>query len=518
MAEKALQIAWISNIIFEPYMQACINGAFIQTGDNVRLNCVMHEEIDSSFEILKSADIVVVCLNFEELYPNLIAAALESDYTIDQICNVIKNSNLELFSLIKSTSNAKIIWFGFEDYFAKDYIPFGTKNILSGLIDRVNLSLCENLSDDVFVDLKKIIALCGICSSYNIKGKYRWNAPYSKELIKLMADEIYKQYLIHTGQTKKCLILDCDNVLWGGILSEDGIEDLKLAGSGFGRLYQDFQRFALSLYYHGVILAICSKNDLSDVLIVFREHSEMILKEENIACFRVNWEDKPGNIKRIAETLNIGLDSMVFVDDSPVEIEAVKALLPEVTTILFHRDMDYTQFSCFNLKSDAKLDDIEKRNETYRTNAQREDLKEHSENYEEYVKALEVKAEIHRIVPMEYNRVSELTQRTNKCTNGRRFTVQEIKERIENGGFDFYSVHVSDRFSDLGLVGAFAVKDTELVLFSLSCRALGREIENTMLEYILSNWRIESLFFHSTGKNADLKNLLKEKISPIFVE
>ena len=320
------------------------------------------------------------------------------------------------------------------------------------------------------------------------------------------------------GITKKCLVLDCDNVLWGGVLSEDGIENLKLSGNGLGRFYQDFQRFALSLYYHGVILAICSKNDLSDVLIVFREHSEMILKEDHIACFQVNWEDKPGNIKRIAETLNIGLDSIVFVDDSPVEIEAVKTLLPEVTTALFHRDMDYAQFSCFNLKCDVKLDDIEKRNETYRTNVQRENLKEHFESYKEYIKALEVKAEIHRIVPTEYNRVSELTQRTNKCTNGRRFTVREIKERIENGGFNFYSVHVSDRFSDLGLVGAFAVKDTELALFSLSCRALGREIENTMLEYILSNWRIESVFFHSTGKNADLKGVLEEKIHPVIVE
>ena len=140
--------------------------------------------------------------------------------------------------------------------------------------------------------------------------------------------EIQKQYFIEQGITKKCLVLDCDNVLWGGILSEDGIENIKLGGSGFGRTYQDFQRFVLSLYYHGVILAVCSKNDLPDVMNMFHEHSEMILKEEHIACFQVNWENKPDNIRRIAETLNIGLDSMVFLDDSPVEIEAVKSILP----------------------------------------------------------------------------------------------------------------------------------------------------------------------------------------------
>ena len=512
MAEKALQSAWISNIIFEPYMQACINGAFMQTGDSVRLNCVMHEEIDSSSEILKNANIVVVCLNFEELYPNLIATALESDYTIGQICNDIKNSILELFSLIKSTSNAKISWFGFEDYYCASRLNFGSAPMFDGLVDRVNHFLYNLVNDDLFVDLKRMIASIGIKNAYDSKGKYRWNAPYSKELINLMADEVYKQYLVEKGITKKCLVLDCDNVLWGGVLSEDGIENIKLAGSGFGRLYQDFQRFVLSLYNHGVILAICSKNDLTDVLNVFREHSEMILKEEHIACFQVNWDDKPGNLKTIAEKLNIGLDSIVFVDDSPVEIEAVKTLLPDVTTILFHRDMDYSQFSCFNLKRNVSLADIEKRNKTYRTNARRDELKEQSGSYEEYVKALDIKTEIHRIVPMEYSRVSELTQRTNKCTSGRRFTVQEIKDLIENGETDFYTVHVSDRFSDLGLVGAFAVKDNELVLLCLSCRALGRGIENTMLEYILSNWNIESVAYHSTGKNACLKELIEEKI------
>ena len=155
MAEKALQIAWISNIIFEPYMQACINGAFMPTGDSVRLNCVMYEEIHSSFEILNNADVVVVCLNFEELYLNLTVAASESDYKIDQICNDIKKNNLELLSLIKSISKAKIIWFGFEDYLTNDHILVGSKYMLSGLIDRVNLSLSEILTDDVFVDFKK---------------------------------------------------------------------------------------------------------------------------------------------------------------------------------------------------------------------------------------------------------------------------------------------------------------------------------------------------------------------------
>ena len=126
------------------------------------------------------------------------------------------------------------------------------------------------LADDVYIDLKHLITKIGINSLYSSKGKYRWNAPYSKELMALMADEVNKQYLIHTGRTKKCIVLDCDNVLWRGVFSEDGIEGIHLGNSGLGREYQDFQRFLLSLYYYGVILTVCSKHDEADVLCVFR--------------------------------------------------------------------------------------------------------------------------------------------------------------------------------------------------------------------------------------------------------
>lgn len=512
MAEKVVQIAWISNVIFEPYIQAYIKSAFLPTENSVQLNCVMYEEINSDTETLKNADIVVVCLNFEELYPNLMLAAPGSDYTITQSCNDIKNNNLDLLFIIKSISKAKIIWFGFEDYFSKDHILFGTKNKLSGFIDRVNLSLCEDLNDDVFVDFKRLIALCGIYNSYNAKGKYRWNAPYSKELIKLMADEVYKQYLIHTGQTKKCIVLDCDNVIWGGILSEDGIERIHIGSSGLGREYQDFQRFLLNLYYHGVILTVCSKNDEDDVLRVFREHSGMLLRKEHIACFKVNWNDKPANIKAIADELNIGTESMVFVDDSMFEIEAVKSVLPEVTTIRYDRESIYNEFSCFNLKSEVNLPEVEQRIETYRTNRSRSELKMQCDSYDEYVKSLDSKVDIHEILPTEYSRVAELTQRTNKCTNGKRYTVPEIKERMTVPEVHFYSVSLSDRFSDLGIVGAMEVENDELKLFSLSCRALGRNVENEMINYVSDRYELENIVFKLTDKNEQLMKLMRKTI------
>ena len=109
--------------------------------------------------------------------------------------------------------------------------------------------------------------------AYDTKGKYRWNAPYSSNLIARISQEIHKQYLVGNEITAKCIVLDCDNVLWGGILSEVGIENIVLGANGLGREYQDFQKFMLSLFYHGVILTVCSKNDRADVMKVFREHN-----------------------------------------------------------------------------------------------------------------------------------------------------------------------------------------------------------------------------------------------------
>ena len=283
----------------------------------------------------------------------------------------------ELYSSIKECSNAKIIWFGLEDYYLNHEIVCGTAPVLNGLVDKINQAMSDVLLiEDIYIDLKRLVAEVGIFESYSIKGKYRWSSPYSKEFMARMADAVYKQYLIHTGKTKKCVVLDCDNVLWGGILSEVGIEKIHIGSSGLGREYQDFQRFLLNLYYHGVILTVCSKNDEDDVLRVFREHSGMLLREEHIACFKVNWNDKPTNIKAIADELNIGTDSMVFVDDSIFEIEAVKSVLSEVTTIRYDRESMYNEFSCFNLKSEVNLLDVEKRNETYRTNHRREKSQE----------------------------------------------------------------------------------------------------------------------------------------------
>lgn len=487
--------ALISNIIFEPYWRSCL----IANNCHVQTEFISYENFREDIDIISNVDIVVVCLNIEALYPDITIVSHLGIATYDDILQNCVSKCKELYSFIKKHTASRIIWFGFEDFFSCNDIICGAIPALDGVVDQMNLIIRDILKGDVYVDLKRLISTIGISNSYNIRDKYRWNAPYSKELIQLMSNEVQKQYLIHAGITKKCLVLDCDNVLWGGILSEDGIEGICISNSGKGRSFQDFQRFILDMYFHGVILTVCSKNDEADILKVFREHSGMILKEEHISCFCCNWNDKPSNIKVIAESLNIGLDSIVFVDDSLFEIEAVKSMLPEVATVLYHRDTVYNNLTCFNLHSGVNLQTIEERTNTYKTNLKREHLRAKYECIDSFVKALGMNIDIHETSAMELGRIAELTQRANKCTNGIRYTVEEIKNKI-SCGYVLLSVSVSDKFSNLGIVGAIGIENDILDLFVLSCRALGRNIEKQMIE-ITKNRMIKKYRYKDTTKN-----------------
>lgn len=513
LPEKILNLAIVTNIIFEPYLYPSLKKSFSEKDITLDLSYISYNECfsDESCHILQEADYIIVFNNFDELYHNALVDIISANMSADILAEDAINKSKILHNHIKQQTHSPILWFGFEDYCYDSRFVVGNIICAEGVIDRVNYGLYEFLKkQDTYIDLKKLIAHIGIDYAYDSKNKYRWNAPYSKELTQMIANEVYKQYLIHYGITKKCIVLDCDNVLWGGILSEDGIEGIQISNSGLGRSFQDFQRFLLMLYYRGVILAVCSKNDEDDVLRVFKEHSGMILREEHIVCFQVNWNNKPDNIKTISEKLNIGLDSMVFVDDSDFETQSVKSLLPEVVTLKYTRDHIYEQLSCLNLKNNVDIKDIHLRNCTYKTNIKRENLKSQFSSFEGYIKSLEMIIDIHIALPSELERIAELTQRTNKCTNGTRYTVEQLKSQLhKNNDYKLYSISVSDKFSDLGIVGTIGIDNYILDLFSLSCRALGRDVEKAMFDRVKQH-KILSVRFASTGKNAELgKNIEK---------
>ncbi len=498
-------IVVISNISVEPFFVP-----ILQERENTAVIAVPCQEYRQSGHrsSFKEADIIIIWLNLEVLLPEIHSGVTDSRWK-EEKAEKIRMSCRDMAKYITLYSGAMVTWLLFEDYFL--HLAMATGHRGNSFVEKVNQGIQEELPDEtVVIDLKYLIAEMGIGAAFSAKNKYRWNFPYSKLLAVAVANEVQKQYFIENGISKKCLVLDCDNVLWGGILSEDGMGSIRLGSSGLGLEYQEFQRFVLSLYYRGVILAICSKNDRTDVLRVFREHSGMILKEEHIACFQVNWKNKTYNIRQIAVRLNIGTESMVFVDDSPFEIEAVKAFLPEVTTIPYHRETMYAAFSCFHLKENPGYGEVVKRNDAYRTEVFRQEIKAKCDSYNEYLAALEMKIDIHEIVPAEYGRIAELTQRTNKCTNGVRCTVANIREWADSMEGHLYTVTYADKFSDMGIVGGFGIRDDKLALFSLSCRVLGREIEDEMLRYIQERYRITEYEFRDTGKNDNLKLLLEK--------
>ena len=489
---NSIQIATISNITLEPYFSPLIDGLFGKNGIGVNIFHIYLEDMLQSAAILSNADCIVVIIDYQSRYGN--------DYS-DKM-SVIEDTK-GLYDKIKSLSNAHIIWFSFDKYssHSKHYLGHIYRNYIDSINDEISQYLYHS---DSFIDFNYLLAEIGIKVSFDTKNKYRWDSPYSKELINEICKEIYKQYLIYSGMTKKCLVLDCDNALWGGVISEDGIAGIVLSNSGIGRRYHDFQCFLLELYYHGVILAICSKNEYCDVIRVFKEHSGMVLHEEHIACFQVNWDNKPINIIKISETLNIGLDSIVFIDDSDFEVESVRELLPDVTAIKYDRSCIYNQLSCFNLRSDIDLNTIAERNITYKTNVLRSQLKDSCMSFDDYLKSLNMKIDIHKSLPSELNRISELTLRTNKCTNGERYTLEQLKVLHSDDNYNLYSVYLSDKFSDLGLIGAFGIVGDMIDLFSLSCRALGRNVEDKMIEFII-NEKVSNFCYKLTGKNENLK-------------
>lgn len=508
------KISVLSNITLEPFFSEYLTYLFDEKLD---IDYVSYEDISELIhkEIFCESNIVVVILNFERLYADcyymLFSEQIVVDNFIEEAAELCRTICIEI---LKNTKG-KILWFLFENSNQLVNV-FGRCIFDNALIDRINLKIIDKMCcyDNVIImNTQSMITSIGEKNAYNIKNKYRWNLPYSEKMIEKICFEILKQCRIQTGIIKKCIVLDCDNVLWGGIITEEGIENIKLDSNGYGRRYKEFQSFILALYYCGIILAICSKNDLDDVMAVFDNHSEMVLQKEHIACFQINWRSKSENIKKIAETLNIDLDSIIFIDDMSSEIEEVKQVLPEVCSILYDNDTIYDLLSYLNLNYKVNAGSIKSRMETYRTNIKRENLRVSCKSFNEYISALEVEIEITKTDLIEVSRISELTQRTNKCTNGKRYTVNEIKKKMKDTLYELYSVKVKDKYSDLGLVGVIGINDNNLDLFSLSCRALGRGVEERMIDYIYQR-SINEIVWSSTGKNDELwekLHILKEK-------
>lgn len=287
----------------------------------------------------------------------------------------------------------------------------------------------------------------------------------------------------------KAIVLDLDNTVWGGVIGEDGIDGIELGTEGRGKAFRDLQLFLKELHSTGVLLAVCSKNNLSDAKEVFEKHPSSILKWSDFSAARINWIDKATNISEIATELNIGLSSMVFVDDNRMECEHVKSVLPEINVMNFdgmpellpQRLLDFVPLEPIKLSTD----DLQ-RNSAYAAERVRREAQVQFANYDEFLKSLELKLKIFKASARDLPRLAQLAGKTNQFnTTTIRWSEQQLANMLEDSSYEVLSFSLSDRLGDYGTIGMVVLREQESALhidtYLMSCRILGRRVEDAIL-------------------------------------
>ena len=318
--------------------------------------------------------------------------------------------------------------------------------------------------------------------------------PINPKLVPQFKNWLSRQLDILVLKRKKCVVLDLDNTLWYGVLGEDGIDGIKMGEDYPGNAYRFFQAYLLELSSKGIVLAICSKNNESDVLAVWENHPDILLKKDIFSTYRINWNNKADNIRDITQELNISLDSVVFIDDNPAERELIKQAVPEVCVPefpahpylfpVFIKQLTDDFFSTYTLTSE----DLSK-TQQYKENAERTQYKKQFVDMNTYLRSLEIKLTVEQLNEFNKVRFAQMTQKTNQFNlTTKRYTETDIQSFADNGGL-IYGLRVKDKFGDGGISGLIIITiDNEIAYidtFLLSCRILGREIEYEFINFIL---------------------------------
>lgn len=371
------------------------------------------------------------------------------------------------------------------------------------------------------MDWDRLAHRIGEAEAMDYRYWYLSKAPFKRSFLDNLARELIKVVLALKGHAKKCLVLDCDNTLWGGIIGEDGIEGIQLDGHDYpGRVYYDFQKTILQLAERGVLVTLCSKNNEQDVLDVLDKHPWSLLKRNHLSGLRINWGDKATNLAELAKELNLGLDAFVFVDDNPRELELIRQALPQVTTLQVpNRLYEYPALLLRDGLFDTLITSHEDklRASLYQTEAQRKAERNQYQNLEGYLISLELVVTIHIASDRETIRVAQLTQKTNQFNlTTRRYSDHDIANLRSSADACVYTLSASDRFGSLGLVGVFIARrqqDTAVVdSLLMSCRALGRRLEFAFalecMRHIVADWRIQTweAEYLPTAKNSQVAN------------
>jgi FkbH-like protein len=352
----------------------------------------------------------------------------------------------------------------------------------------------------VLLDVARHAAAIGI-ESWEDPG--HWHASklsFAPDLTPIYGDLVARTLAAIRGRSRKCLVLDLDNTLWGGVIGDDGVGGIALGqGSAAGEAFVAIQKMALELRRRGVVLAVCSKNEDATARLPFREHPEMVLREEHIAVFQANWTDKAANLRAIAQTLNIGIDALVFLDDNPAERLQVREALPLVAVpevpddpALYPRILSAAGY--FEAVSFSEED--RQRASYYQANSERAQALSASGNLDDYLASLDMVCTIRKVDAVSRPRVAQLINKSNQYNlTTRRYTEAEVERVEQDAQRHAIQVRLADRFGDNGIISVVIAdkhdQSWDIETWLMSCRVLGRRVQEAVLTHLAQAARAE---------------------------
>lgn len=528
--EKRIRVALLSSFTIDPLaMYLDIKSRLVLLHPEIYVapfNQYNQEILNKNSKLYRfNPDIIILAVQAEVLVNENFYSEFINLTDVDQLHTEILSRMETILSTLLVNTDAIVL---VNNFVVPSFSPLGildnkAESGLRGFFQKLNNKLVElyRKSRQIYVvDLEAVAGKHGKSRCLDPKMYYRGFFDFSESFLNVIADEYMGYIKALKNLTRKCIVLDLDNVLWGGNISEDGNEGIQLGNDSPGNAYKDFQRTLLSYYNRGIILAINSKNNPEDALKAIREHPHMLLREKHFAAIRINWRNKVQNMIELAKEIDIGLDSLVFIDDNPREREHVKQALPQVMVVdmpsspfLYRRTLEnLNDFNTLSLTEEDK-----KRGEMYRARKRREIFRKSISSLDDFLKSLEIKVAIKHANEFSLPRIVRMVNKTNQFNlTTRRYTDAEIRKMKDTEDeFGIYCLQVSDRFGDEGIVGVAIIRKKlnvwTLDSFLLSCRVIGRKVETAFLARIVEDAKEQSVFkligeYIPTQKNAPVKD------------
>lgn len=403
------------------------------------------------------------------------------------------------WDLVSQNTSAKILQCNFTEISDRAFGSYSCKTDMSFIfqIRKLNYLLQQAIAEHSFVypvDLLSLQLQMGSDKWYNPALYYDTKLACDINALPYFSKCVVDILKVVKGRVKKCVVLDLDNTLWGGVIGDDGIGGIEIGELGKGHAYADFQRWLKQLKERGILLAVCSKNDEDKAKEPFEKHEEMILKLLDISMFVANWNDKAANIRLIQESLNIGMDSIVFIDDNAFERNLVRELIPEITVPELPEDpADYLGFlQAENLfETISYSDEDRERTDQYQAEFKRKDMQGMAASLEDYLKGLKMTGGMKKFEPDKFARIAQLTQRSNQFNlRTVRYTEDDIKRISEDDKYITAYCTLKDKFGDYGLVSVLILEkgsDGEAFIdtWLMSCRVLKRGMEEFIINSLV---------------------------------